>query len=140
MAQVFKQTTNPVVAFSFVGLIIVSQLLVLNMGYNVPTYFLAILALLCAIILWGMLDVKCIIEGTRLKSKVGPFVQILDILKIEKASIHKKRNVGSRKRIENLDIYLESGKKLSLQPVDAKGFIDALKKINRNIKVEKKEY
>lgn len=136
MPQTFKQVTNPIVAFAFIGLIVVSQLLVLNMGYTIPTYFLIILIVLCGLILWGMLDIKCIIDGQQLKSKVGPFVQLFDISEIEKISLRKQRNVGSRKRLQLVDVFFASGKKITIQPLEQEAFINALKAANKKIKVE----
>ncbi len=139
MPQVFKQQSNKIIAFSFVGLIIVSQLMILNMGYKMPMYFLITLAVLSGLILWGMLVSNCTIDGSVLKSKVGPFVQSIDISKISLIKISDFRRLGSRKRMERVKIIYNGKKKLDVSPEDIEGFIVALKKVNPKIKIEKKE-
>ncbi len=139
MPQVFKQQSNKIIAFSFVGLIIVSQLMILNMGYKMPMYFLITLAVLSGLILWGMLVSNCTIDGSVLKSKVGPFVQSIDISKISLIKIIDFRRLGSRKRMERVKIIYNGKKKLDVSPEDIEGFIAALKKVNPKIKIEKKE-
>ena len=119
MPKVFRQQNNYIVAFSFVGLIVVSQLLVVNMGYQVPTYFLMLLSLFCGIILWGMIDVSCTIEEDQLTSKVGPFIQKLKISELDKVLVVQRRRAGNRKATTIVKLFNRDGKrKLDFSPAD----------------------
>jgi len=139
MSTVFKQKNNLIVAISFIGIIVVSQLLVLNMGYNIPGYFLTILVLLCGIIFWSMVDTKCIIEKGKLTSKVGPFVQKIDIASIDKVLVTSRRKMGGRRKVDTVKMYYNSGKKLDFSPANLDGFLDALRAQNQKINIERKD-
>lgn len=139
MKKTFQQKNNLILAISFVGLIIVSQLLVLNMGYNIPGYFLAILVILCGIIFWSMIDTKCIIEKGKLTSKVGPFVQKIDLSSMDKVIVSNKRSVGSLRKVEKVWMHYAGGKKLDFSPADMDGFLDALRQQNQKINIERND-
>lgn len=135
MKQIFRQKSKPIVAFSFIGLIIVFQLMVFAIGYNVPVGFLIILGLFCAVIAWGMLDVKCIIEGEKLITKVGPFTQRIPIQSISHIDKKRFRKAGSRKATEKLILIYSGKKKLDVEMQAPQDFINALQQINPSIKI-----
>ncbi len=138
MQQVFKQPNNYIVAFSFVGLIVVSQLLVLNMGYRIPIYFLLILLLLCGIIFWSMIDTKCTINEDQLISKVGPFVQKLNISELNKAIVVTRRRLGNRRDITTVTLYdANDKKKLEFNPADLEAFLRALQAQNKTLNIQR---
>ena len=139
MPQKFKQKSNAIVAFSFIGLIAISQIWIWSMGYVMPLYFFVILGSFCAIILWGMLDSGCTIDEDVLKSKVGPFVQKISIQEITNIKVIQKGKEGSRKRMDLVQIYSNEKKILNVSPAEVDSFLNALKSTNAKIKVEKIE-
>ncbi|MFT5168301.1 MAG: hypothetical protein ACI8P3_003542 [Saprospiraceae bacterium] len=136
MSQIFKQKSNKILAFAFVGLIVVSQLMVFNMDYVVPLYFILILGVLCALIVWGMLDSDCKIEEEVLIIKSGPFSNKIAINKIERL-IKDSKSLIKRKNTEyQLTIVYNKNRRMSIFPIEKEEMIGALKKINPKIKVE----
>lgn len=136
MPQKFKQKSSAIVAFSFIGLIAISQIWIWSIGYIMPLYFFVLLGLFCGIILWGMLDSACMIDGAILKSKVGPFIQKINIQEITKIKVIQKGKEGSRKRMDLVQVYTNAKKVLNVSPLDLDGFLNALKNINSKIKIE----
>ncbi len=136
MSKIFKQKSNKIVAFSFVGLIVISQLVVFNMGYTIPLYFLLILGVLCALIVWGMLDGDCKIEDEFLIVKSGPFRNKIDINKIEKLIKDSKTLIKGRNIESQLTIIFNKRKRISIFPIEKDAMIDELKRINPKIIIE----
>jgi len=135
VAKVFKQKSNKVVAFAFAGLILVSQLMVLNMGYSIPWYFLVVLIILCATIIWGMLVNDCILDNELLMIKSGPFSNKIEVNKIERLikdsqSLFKGKNAAFK-----LTIVYNRNRRISIFPIEKDQLIQALKKANRNIEI-----
>ena len=136
MPQIFKQKNNKIVAFAFVGLIVISQLMVLNMGYQVPLYFLAILSILCAVIVWGMLDSGCKIEDKVLTIKSGPFNNKIEIEKIERLIKDSKPLIKKKSTPFQLTIIYNKNRRISIFPIEKEEMIRALKKDNPKIVIE----
>ena len=136
MSHVFKQKSNKVLAFAFVGLIIVSQLVVYNMSYVVPIYFLLTLAIFCAVIVWGMLGTDCKIEAEFLTIKSGPFKNKIDINKIERLIKDSKPFIKRKNTAHQLTIVYNKNRRISIFPVEKEEMIKVFVKINPRIKVE----
>ena len=136
MSHVFKQKSNKVLAFAFVGLILVSQLIVFNMGYTVPIYFVLILAILCALIVWGMLGIDCEIESDVLTIKSGPFRNKIDINKIERLIKDSKPFIKRKNTAHQLTIVYNKNRRISIFPVEKEEIIEVLLEINPRINVE----
>jgi len=135
MAKVFKQRSNKMVAIAFAGLILVSQLMVLNMGYSIPWYFLVILIALCATIIWGMLANDCIIEDDLLIIKSGPFNNQVEINKIERLIKDSQSLFKGKNGAFKLTIIYNRNQRISIFPVEKDQLIQTLKKANRNIEI-----
>lgn len=136
MSRIFKQKSNNIVAFAFVGLIIVSQLMVLQMGYNVPLYFLIILGILCAIIVWGLLGNECILDEETLTIKSGPFRNSIPVANIERLITDSKSLIKKKNEPFQLIIVYNKNRRSSIFPVEKEEMIKALKSANRKIKIE----
>jgi PH (Pleckstrin Homology) domain-containing protein len=136
MSKIFKQKSNKVLAFAFIGLIVVSQLIVFNMGYIIPLYFLLTLAILCAIIIWGMLGNNCKIEAEFLIINSGPFKNKIDINKIERLIKDSKPFIKRKNTAHQLLIVYNKNRRISIFPVEKEEIIEALLEINPRIKVE----
>lgn len=134
--QIFKQRSNKMLAFAFAGLITVSQLMVLNMGYLIPWYFLVILATLCIVIIWSMLDHDCILEGDVLIIKAGLFNNKIEIAKIEELIKDSKLFFKGKNSAYKLVIVYNKNRRFNIFPEEKTQLINALKKINPKIKVK----
>lgn len=123
-------------AFAFAGLIIVSQLMVLNMGYRIPWYFLLVLTILCIVIIWSMLDHDCTIEDEVLVIKAGLFNNKIEIAKIETLIKNSRMFIKGKNGAYKLVIVYNKNRRFNIFPEEKEQLVNALKKINPKIEVK----
>ncbi len=126
MTQRFAQQSNIPVAIGFAGLILISQLMVFNMGYQMPWYFLAVLGILCLFIVWGLVANDLIIQDQQLNIKAGPFKNIIQLKDINRLSVGRKPFLKNARTPKRLEIHYGNKKKMIVHPEDRTAFVNAL--------------
>jgi hypothetical protein len=128
MRQKFAQISNIPVAIGFAGLVLISQLMVYNMGYQMPWYFLLILGVLSLMIVWGLIANDIMLESERLVVMSGPFKNTIPLSSITALEPGKKGFLKNRKANHKLVIHYHKSKKIDLYPKDRAALVQAMTK------------
>ncbi len=135
--MIFKQQSNWMLAIGFIGFIIILQLWVLLiMKYQMPWYFFLILGIMCLVIIWGLVDNDCKIEGETLFIKSGPFQNKIDINSIDRVIKNPKTLFKRKNSKSQLTIIYNKNQRMNIFPVRKREMLSTLKKVNSAISVE----
>ncbi len=119
-----------------IGVIIILNVLRYVNGYGFSIPVLGLTLALAALVVWMWLASSYTIENQMLKIKQGPFTQKIDIKEIKKVKSGKRSFLKGKLTSYQITLFYKKSRRLNVFPIDKKGFVDALLKINANIEVE----
>lgn len=119
-----------------VALMAFNGFLIINDQSNDP-FYLIIIALIAALLLWVWFGTYYTIEGQQLKYRSGPIHGIIDITSIRKITIGKTSFVGLKPSLDSCGCVIEYNKydEIYLSPKAQHKFVQELIKINPAIEL-----